>query len=486
MVETRNTVRPNGTKSKEELLAQAKALQSRRQSNYRRTSTQSRTSVQKPVKPAVDKKELERQRRIKEQEEFERQQAEIKKQEEKARLEREKLRQAQIKKAKEEKERELAKKAKKVVKAKKSKYKKKNKKTLAQRGISKLKIRKTLGALFTLALLGVSGYTIYKSGLVQTAISDYKTTQYIKELEEQSNNTPVVDTPTDYNTDLVPAEETMVDEPVEEKHEVINTDMYDEGYEFNSNYTIDFLKSLNPMLSDNAAWLEIPGTKINYAFVHPSTENLDLVSDARRDADASGKSDHSYMASYFLHKDITQKDSSKGTLFLDINNNSLSNHMEDLTDVNTIYGHHMADGSMFQQLMNWKTDKNGTYNEQHPYAIIYTDDGYGYKVTFIASRVISGEDSSQLHNYNFDSYEEKCNYIQSIIDEAHQNGWFALDSYEVQPDDKFMNFVTCTYEYSNARYQLIGVMQKIKVRDSEYTDNQDGYYVEENSSTLNR
>ena len=203
MVETRNTVRPNGTKSKEELLAQAKALQSRRQSNYRRTSTQSRSSVQKPVKPAVDKKELERKRRIKEQEEFERQQAEIKKQEEKARLEREKLRQAQIKKAKEEKERELAKKAKKVVKAKKSKYKKKNKKNLAQRGISKLKIRKTLGALFTLALLGVSGYTIYKSGLVQTAISDYKTTQYIKELEEQSNNTPVVDTPTDYNTDLV-------------------------------------------------------------------------------------------------------------------------------------------------------------------------------------------------------------------------------------------------------------------------------------------
>lgn len=479
MVEQNNTIKPNGTNT----------IKTSSADIFRQRNIQKINSAHKPVKQAVDKKELERQARIKAQEALKREEEARKREEERLYLEEARKRlakqkQAELKKKQKEQERELAKKAKKVVKAKKSKYV--SKKKSSNKGISKLKIKKAMGTLVTLAVLGISGITIYKSGLIQTMYSDYLTNKLLQEVQTNTDNTTptIIDEPIVVDT---VEEEEEPEEVVEEKHEVINTDMYDEGYEFKSDITPEFLQGLNPELSDNTAWLEIPGTNIDYAFVHPSVYNVDNVEGFRYEIKDSGMSPWKYMAGYFLHHDLTLHQSTRGTLFLDISNNSLSNHMEDLTDINTIYGHHMADGSMFQPLMKWKTDKNGTYNENHPFALIYTDDGYAYKVTFIASRIIDGEENSNaLHNYNFNSYEEKCDYIQGIIDEAHQNGWFALDDYEVQEDDKFMNFVTCTYERTNARFQLIGVMQKIKVRDTNLTDNQNGYYVEENSSTLNR
>lgn len=489
MVNNNNTVRPNVNNTiNTEGLSPADIIRAR---NLQK-KTSANSTVQKPVKQAVDKIELERRVKERTQEELRRQkEARIKEQEklyrEEARKKLEKQKEAERIKQQKLKEKELQKKAYKVVKSKKSKYVKTNNR-LAKKGVSKLKVRKTISAILTFIMLGVGGYAVYKTGLIQDLYSNYQTQKFLDDAANNSNNVEqpevILDT-TDNTSDLVPQEE-EIEEVVEEKHEVINTDMYDEGYEFNPKYTPEFLQSINPMLSDNTAWLEIPGTSISYAFVHPSTENIDEVPGIRAEVDKSGLSDWDFMTGYFLHRDITLNNSGRGTLFLDINNNSLSNHMEDLTDVNTIYGHHMADGSMFQKLMHWKTDNNGTYNAQHPFALIYTDDGYAYKVTFIASRIFSGTDSTPLRNCNFSSYEEKCAYIQDMIDEAHENGWFALDDYEVQPDDKFMNFVTCTYEYTNARYQLIGVMQKIKVRDTSLTDDENGYYVEENSATLNR
>ena len=69
-----------------------------------------------------------------------------------------------------------------------------------------------------------------------------------------------------------------------------------------------------------------------------------------------------------------------------------------------------------------------------------------------------------------------------MISDAKANGWFTLDDYEVQEDTKLLFLTTCDYTYSNAKFQLCGVLQKIKVRDYVYND----YYVEEESSTLNR
>ena len=361
----------------------------------------------------------------------------------------------------------------KVVAAKESKYKEK----IAKRENLKSKINNLIIIAKKTTLIGLlagSIYLVYDSNIVQNSIADYKQ----KKLIEQSTD--------DYIEDIIPDnEEEIVEEvPVEEMpHEVISTELYDSGYEFDSEVTPEVLNGINPILSDNTCWICIPGTNINYPVVHPSVDNVDQVEGLRSEIEKSGDSDDIYMNKYYLHKNMTDNKSSQGTLFLDLYNNSLNRPSVELSDMNVIYGHKMKSNSMFSQLHNWKYDATGAYNAEHPFGIIYTNDGYGYKVTFITSRVISGESNSVLHLNNFNSYEDKCEYIESIMDDAKQHGWFTLDDYQVEEDDKFMCLTTCSYDNQNDRYQLIGVLEKIKIRENAYNAN--GYYVEE-ESTLHR
>ena len=489
MVDINNTVRPGANKSgrltpeeRQRLIAKAENLHQRRQKSQTNSARVQAVTSQRPKR--VDPVRPTKEDIIKE----------------KQKLEHTEVKRVAKQRSAEEQRKFDALRAKygdqakhKVVKAKQSRYVKSNKPVnnytgLRKKQIRNLKISRATGVVLTLALLGFGGYKLYDSGLIQDMYSDYKLNQAMEAAQQASSNymtnLPGVEIPEfDEAEDI---EETFEEDVVEEKHETINTDLYDEGYEFNPDITPEMLTNLNPILSRNTAYLEIPGTRISYAFVSPSTANIDEVPGLRQEIDNSGETPQSFMNCYFLHRDITLNKSSKGTLFLDLYNRPLICKHEDLSDMNIIYGHHMSDKSMFNGLMNWKTDSNGTYNAEHPFGIIYTDDGYGYKLTFIASQVISGTDVDALHPYNFESYEEKCEYIQNMIDRAHENGWFALDSYEVQEDDKFMSLVTCTYEYDNARFQLIGVLQRIKVRDTMYCNDHGGYFVEENSATLNR
>lgn len=352
-----------------------------------------------------------------------------------------------------------------------------------------LKVSRTKNTLITLAILGVTGFCFYKSGFAQDIYSDIQSRIAIEAAKniDEAKQEPVI-----VQDDVVEEElvEDEVEEVVEERHEVISTELYDSGYEFNQDITPSYLQTLNPQTSDNLAWIEIPGTHINYALAHPSIDNIDNVDGLRGEIDKSGLTDIDFMNQYFLHKDINGNKSSKGTLFMDINNRALNNHSDELSDFNVVYGHTMKNSTMFKDLTNWKYDSNGTYNDKHPFGIIYTDDGYGYKLTFITSRVVDGNTWEQLHLQNFESYEDKSQYISDIISDAKQHGWFTLDDYEVQPDDKFMCLTACSYDNmyggKNDRYQLIGVLEKIKIRESDLTNNYDGYYVEENASALYR
>ena len=351
-----------------------------------------------------------------------------------------------------------------------------------------LKVSRAKNALLIFALIGITGFSFYKSGLFEDIYSDIQnriSIERAKAAEAEENDAIVI-----------PEEETEItvddlvdEEEVIERHETISTELYDSGYEFDEDITPSYLKTLNPLESDNLAWIDIPGTHINYALAHPTTSNIDEIDGLRENIDKSDLNEIDFMNQYFLHRDLNGNKSSKGTLFLDINNNGLNNHSDELSDMNVVYGHTMKDSTMFKDLTNWKYDKTGNYNSKHPFGIIYTDDGFGYKVTFITSRVIDGNNWEQLHLQNFNSYEEKSEYISNIICDAQNHGWFTLDDYEVQPDDKFICLTACSYDNmyggNNDRYQLIGVLEKIKIRENDLTNNYDGYYVEE-SSTLNR
>ena len=278
----------------------------------------------------------------------------------------------------------------------------------------------------------------------------------------------------------------LVERPVI-KYEYIDTSYFeDSDYKFNSNITVDFLKESNPELSDSLAYIEINGTRVSYPIALPSESKIDEVDGLRNEIEGSNIPTETYLNSYYLHKDLDGKDSKYGTIYTDVHNDGLNSHFDELDDHTVIYGHNMKNGSMFHDIAYWKNDSKGKYNSKHPYAIIYTDDGYGYILKFIASRVISGTRYDLLHPGDFESVEEKQKYIKGIHDEAKENGWFAVDEYEVDEDDKLISLVTCVYDYDNARIQLIGEVEgKIKVSDLTKSEFKDGYnYVEK--STLNR
>ena len=87
---------------------------------------------------------------------------------------------------------------------------------------------------------------------------------------------------------------------------------------------IDFsaLDSQNP---DVVAWIQIPGTQINYPVVQ-------------------GKDND-----YYLHRDLNRQKSTAGTIFLDYADRADFSSLH-----NVLYGHHMKNGSMFKDISRYK------------------------------------------------------------------------------------------------------------------------------------
>ena len=116
---------------------------------------------------------------------------------------------------------------------------------------------------------------------------------------------------------------------------------------------------------DVKAWLELPGTVIQYP-VGPGRDN-----------------------SYYLKHLYDGTAKKVGCLFIDYEN------AEDFSDNNTIiYGHNMRDGSMFSTLVEYKAQ---AYYDEHPEMYLVTPEG-GYVVgcfsAFVASPEESGSETS--------------------------------------------------------------------------------------------
>ena len=212
---------------------------------------------------------------------------------------------------------------------------------------------------------------------------------------------------------VIVKEEPVEQESVEEVKEIYSSELLDSGYEFE---TIDFdtLKQINDSAS---AWIKIDGTNIDYPIVTGSDNE------------------------YYLHHDIEGNKIKSGTLFTDFRNNPLDD--EKLNDITFIYGHHMKGGKMLAQICNYK-DEN--FYKEHDFGVIYTPDGYAYKLSVVASMVVNGKDETEVFKNNFQSDEEFLKYMDLIRDES-----LIKTEEEIKPGDKILALVTCTYEKENAR-----------------------------------
>lgn len=176
-----------------------------------------------------------------------------------------------------------------------------------------------------------------------------------------------------------------------------------------TNIDFDSLQAKNP---DTVAWIEVPGTVINYPIV--LTEDND----------------------YYLHRDFSGNESKAGSIFMDYRNGGI---FEDRHSI--LYGHNMRDGSMFAGLMAYK-DAN-FFSENN---LIYIDMPDGRTVWQIFAVYVTTVDFYYIIT-DFADDQAYHGFLQTIESKS-------LFRSDISPsvDDNLLTLSTCTYEYDDARF----------------------------------
>lgn len=177
---------------------------------------------------------------------------------------------------------------------------------------------------------------------------------------------------------------------------------------------VDF-PALQAKNSDIVGWLYSPDTFVNYPVV-------------------KGKDND-----WYLHRNLDNKYLASGTLFADCRNSVIGQDNNFI-----IYGHNMKNGTMFGSLKRYK---NQTYYDEHPVMYFLTPDKK-YKIELLAGLVVKRDDKIYSINENREAFFE-------LVKEYKTKSTFVSNTVP-SLEDTFITLSTCSYEFDNARYIVIG------------------------------
>lgn len=181
---------------------------------------------------------------------------------------------------------------------------------------------------------------------------------------------------------------------------------------------IDFeeLRKVNP---DVIAWLTIPGTNIDYPVVQ-TTDN-----------------------ETYLSKTFEGGTSVAGSIFLD------SDSRSDLMGLHSIlYGHHMKNKTMFTDLIKFKDEE---FFNKHREIILYTPERELHLQTVAA---LYGDADGEKRRTKFSTQERFNEYVDI---QTKGCGFRELPEGDIK---HLYSFVTCSYEFDDARTILYAVYQE--------------------------
>lgn len=184
--------------------------------------------------------------------------------------------------------------------------------------------------------------------------------------------------------------------------------------------TVDF-EGLLSANSDVVGWLYAPDTVINYPVVQAKDNQT------------------------YLHKGLNGKYLRSGTIFADYRNDA---PMSDRNYI--IYGHSMKNGSMFGMLLHYKKQ---SYYDEHPVWYYLTPE-QNYRVELFAGRVVKTNHIIYQVTADDDAFSE---YLQESMAEST----FQSDV-KVSASDAIITLSTCSYEFDQARYVVLGKLVPIE------------------------
>ena len=186
------------------------------------------------------------------------------------------------------------------------------------------------------------------------------------------------------------------------------------------------LMELNP---DVCAWITIDGTNIDYPVVQ-------------------GKNNQEY-----LNKDVYGDFSLSGTIFLDSANN------RNFTDpYNILYGHHMDNGSVFGEVIEFLDDE---YFNTYPTGILFLPDST-YAISFFACMQANAYDSMVL------SVNKQSTAMPAFLSYVHNNAKQYRDlTPALSASDRIISLVTCEDSNTDGRAVLLGRLNQIETINQE-------------------
>lgn len=166
---------------------------------------------------------------------------------------------------------------------------------------------------------------------------------------------------------------------------------------------------------------------------------------------------HTNNNTYYLEHLFTKAQNPAGCIFLDTHNTP------DFSDQNSIiYGHHSRSKRMFASITFYRNKK---YYDEHPTMYLYTPT-QDYMVEIFAGVVINpGVSIAPFYNISFADGEDFLSYVNRMRELSD----FDADV-ELKEDDKLLTLSTCSYEFYNARYVLMGKLVALPSATDEELD----------------
>lgn len=187
---------------------------------------------------------------------------------------------------------------------------------------------------------------------------------------------------------------------------------------------IDF-DSLSEINDEIYAWINIPNTNIDYPVLQSKTSDFFYI-------------DHDVYKNYLY----------AGSIYTEVCN------LRNFSDRNTVlYGHNMADGSMFATLHRFEDEE---FFNENKYIYIYLP---GRKLTYEIVSAYNYDDRHLMNSFNFDDDKVFNEYIESVMNPrslvCNVNGDVKLDL-----DSRLITLSTCLDADDSGRYLVQGVLVK--------------------------
>lgn len=197
-----------------------------------------------------------------------------------------------------------------------------------------------------------------------------------------------------------------------------NVKVIDNTYESKVSLSMVDFKSLKEINEDIVAWISIDDLNINY----PIVQGVDN--------------------DFYLNHMANGNYNSSGSIYMDYRNKN------DFSNKHTIiYGHNMQNGTMFSNLTKYKHQE---YYDNNKYYLLMTPNR-NYKVEIVSGYVTDVNDNS----WNID-FSNDISFNEWINDTINKS--LIKTNVEVSEKDNFITLSTCSYEFDNARFILVGIL----------------------------